>query len=85
MRLARTERPLLVFVLFSGLFMPSFAYAYVDPGTTGMLTQLLYILFYGALGVFLCSLRYIKRILLKAKRHILLKIFKGRTEDHDER
>ena len=28
------------------------AEAYIDPGTTGMLSQLLYVLFYGVLGIF---------------------------------
>ena len=36
------------------------AYAYIDPGTTGLLSQVLYVLFYGALGVFLYFSRKIK-------------------------
>ena len=55
-------------VLCCGLvlaLMPNSAQAYVDPGTTGMLSQLLYILFYGFLGVSLYCLRSIKQYLAK--------------------
>jgi hypothetical protein len=41
--------------------------AYVDPGTTGMLSQLLYVLFYGAVGAFFYFLRYAKGYLSKLK------------------
>lgn len=47
--------------------------AYVDPGTTGLLSQILYVLFYGALGVFFYFLRYIKQYLVNAKQ-ILAKL-----------
>jgi len=40
--------------------LPQNAAAYVDPGTTGMLSQILYVLFYGALGVFVYFARYLK-------------------------
>jgi hypothetical protein len=50
------------------------AEAYVDPGTTGMLSQLLYILFYGVLAVFLYCLRYIKQALAGGKQS-LAKLF----------
>ncbi len=43
------------------------AVAYVDPGTTGMLSQLLYVAFYGALGAFIYFLRYIKSWVARAK------------------
>ena len=46
------------------------AAAYVDPGTTGMLAQVLYVLFYGALGLFVYLLRYIKQFLARAKRFV---------------
>jgi hypothetical protein len=36
------------------------AAAYIDPGTTGVLSQVLYVLFYGAVGVVLYGLRYLK-------------------------
>ena len=42
--------------------LPIDVYAYIDPGTTGMLSQLLYVLFYGALGVLLYSIRYLKNM-----------------------
>ena len=50
--------------------MPVDAQAYIDPGTTGMLSQVLYVLFYGALGVFLYLLRYIKQYLANAKQFL---------------
>jgi hypothetical protein len=50
--------------------MISPANAYIDPGTTGMLSQLLYVLFYGILGVFLYCLRYIKQALLDGKQYL---------------
>lgn len=37
------------------------AYAYVDPGTTGMLSQLLYLLFYAVLGGFVYLLHRVKK------------------------
>jgi hypothetical protein len=52
------------------------ALAYIDPGTTGMLAQVLYVLFYGALGVFLYSLRHIKQYLTHAKQ-VLVKWLGG--------
>jgi hypothetical protein len=63
------------------LLMCGFAEAYVDPGTTGMLSQLLYILFYGALGVFLYCLRYFKQVLADRK-HYFAKFF-GQKIDID--
>jgi hypothetical protein len=50
--------------------------AYIDPGTTGILSQILYVLFYGALGVFLYSLRHIKQYLTHAKQ-VLVKWLGG--------
>ena len=47
---------------------PVKVHAYIDPGTTGMVSQMLYVLFYGALGVFLYFLRYIKQYLAGAKQ-----------------
>ena len=46
---------------------PSEASAYIDPGTTGLLSQVLYVSFYAALGVFFYFLKYIKSSLAKAK------------------
>jgi hypothetical protein len=63
------------------ILMTSSAEAYIDPGTTGMLSQLLYILFYGVLGVFLYCLRYIKQILADGKQY-LAKLF-GQKVDND--
>jgi hypothetical protein len=52
------------------VLMTGSAEAYIDPGTTGMLSQLLYILFYGLLGVFLYCLRYIKQVLADGKQYL---------------
>ena len=58
---------------FMGLILiPEKVYAYIDPGAAGMLSQLLYVLFYGALGVFLYMLRYFKSIANKIKGWILM-------------
>ena len=46
------------------------AAAYVDPGTTGMLAQVLYVLFYAALGLFVYLLRYIKQYVARTKRFV---------------
>ncbi|HEV8719021.1 MAG TPA: hypothetical protein VGW77_00100 [Candidatus Binatia bacterium] len=66
-----------LYVAVIGVALPIDAAAYVDPGTTGMLSQILYVLFYGALGVFLYSLRYIKQYLANAKQ-FLAKLFGAR-------
>lgn len=50
--------------------LPQNAAAYVDPGTTGMLSQILYVLFYGALGLFLYGLRYIKGSMANLKQFL---------------
>jgi hypothetical protein len=42
------------------LFHPAIGHAYIDPGTTGLVSQILYVLFYGVIGVFLYYLRGIK-------------------------
>jgi len=47
--------------------LPSEAVAYIDPGTTGMLSQVLYVLFYGVLGVLFYSLKHIKSWVARAK------------------
>jgi len=53
--------------LIVDLILPRNSAAYVDPGTTGLLSQILYVLFYGALGVFFYCLRYIKGYIAKLK------------------
>jgi hypothetical protein len=62
----------LCFVVFIALVLigtcPGEVQAYIDPGTTGMLSQVLYVLFYGALGVFFYFLRYIKEYLTSTKQ-----------------
>ena len=44
------------------------AAAYIDPGTTGLVSQILYVLFYGALAAVFYFLRPIKEYLNKAKQ-----------------
>jgi len=66
---------LIVFIPFVLIgTLPEEAQAYVDPGTTGMLSQVLYVLFYGALGVFFYFLRYIKQYVTNTKE-FLKKLF----------
>ena len=59
----------LVFLIVE-VISPRNAAAYVDPGTTGMLSQILYVLFYGALGLFFYCIKYIKQYLASAKQFL---------------
>jgi hypothetical protein len=52
------------------VLVPAHVYGYIDPGAAGMLSQLLYVLFYGALGVFLYMLRHLKSIVTRIKDRI---------------
>jgi hypothetical protein len=60
------------------IILPKEGIAYIDPGTTGVLSQVLYVLFYGALGVFFYFLRSIKQHLTNSKE--FLKRFLGRSK-----
>jgi hypothetical protein len=60
----------MICVLFWAMVIPRDVDAYIDPGTTGMLSQVLYVLFYGALGIFLYMLRYIKQYMDNFKQFI---------------
>jgi hypothetical protein len=53
-----------------GLLLPSDALAYIDPGTSGMLSQVLYVMFYGVLGVFFYMLRYFKQYVAHVKQFL---------------
>jgi hypothetical protein len=53
-----------------GVIFPGNAAAYVDPGTTGMLSQILYVLFYGAVGVFFYCLRSITKYINSLKGYL---------------
>ena len=69
---ARARTVLTVFAVYC-LMQPILigeAAAYVDPGTTGLLSQILYVLFYGALGVFFYFLRHIKEYFAGAKKFV---------------
>jgi len=57
-------------IMIENLF-PTRAQAYVDPGTTGVLSQILYVLFYGVLGIFFYCLRYIKEFMAKLKEFLI--------------
>lgn len=71
----RVTHAAIVFVSVA-LAAPDSVSAYVDPGTTGMLSQTLYVLFYGALGLFFYFLSSIKEYLTNAKQ-FLGKLFGG--------
>jgi hypothetical protein len=68
-----------VFFFFVALMttLSSVAWAYVDPGTTGMISQILYVLFYGALGIIFYFLRSIKQYITNAKQ-FFVKLIGGR-------
>ena len=70
------SRAAIMFFVFE-MILPRQAAAYVDPGTTGMLSQLLYILFYGAIGMFIYYLRSIKENVTNTKR-FMAKLFGGK-------
>jgi hypothetical protein len=70
-------KKLLVIVLLVS-FTSKTAEAYIDPGTTGLLSQVLYVLFYAALGVFFYCIQYIKRYMVWIKQ-VVLRMF-GRQE-----
>ena len=53
-----------------GLILPCDVMAYIDPGTSGLLSQVLYVMFYGALGVFFYMHRYIKQYVAQVKRSV---------------
>lgn len=67
-----------VIVWILGMILPGQAVAYVDPGTTGMLSQVLYVLFYGAVAVLFYCLRYIK-IYIDSLKKIVAKYFGRKT------
>ena len=60
-----------------GMFFPSHALAYIDPGTSGMISQVLYVMLYGALAVFFYSFNHIKQHLAHLKQ-FLTKVFDRR-------
>jgi hypothetical protein len=59
------------------------AEAYIDPGTTGLLSQVMYVIFYAALAVFLCGIRHIKGFMLSITDHVL-RLF-GKKKGRDSR
>lgn len=73
------SRKLRLSCLVYGLLVAVPVEAYIDPGTTGLVTQLMYVFFYGLLAVFLVCIRYIKQILLKPRK--LIGKFFGTVKD----
>jgi hypothetical protein len=74
--MGRTPGSMLMLAVIASVGQPMLvgeALAYIDPGTTGLLSQILYVLFYGVLAAFIYFLRYIKQYVANAKQ-ILLKL-----------
>ena len=59
-----------VWIIGWGLILPCDVLAYIDPGASGMLSQVLYVMFYGALGLFFYMLRYIKQYIAQVKEFL---------------
>ncbi|HEX6033293.1 MAG TPA: hypothetical protein VFY83_02620 [Anaerolineales bacterium] len=67
--LRRSERLWVMLLIVT--FESRAAEAYIDPGTTGLLSQVMYVIFYAALAAFLCGIRYIKGFMLSITDHVL--------------
>jgi len=72
-------KPLVSLAALVVLFPATQAEAYVDPGTAGLLSQLLYLLFYGAVALFLYCFRYLKQSAADMSK-TLAKLFRRRGE-----
>ena len=68
-RFGKSKRLWVIVLLLS--FDSGTVQAYIDPGTTGLLSQVLYVMFYAALGIFLYGIRYIKGFMLSLNRTML--------------
>ena len=55
-------------ILVLEAILPKQAAAYVDPGMSGLLSQILYVLFYGALAFFIYFLSSIKQSIANVAR-----------------
>jgi len=66
-----------IWLVIWGIVLPGDALAYIDPGTSGMLSQVLYVMFYSALGVFLYMIRHFKSYLVRAREYFA-KLFSHR-------
>jgi hypothetical protein len=69
-KLVKTYLRIILVVELLLIGAPTDVFAYIDPGTTGMLSQVLYVLFYGALGLLLYLVRYLKQYVANAKQRI---------------
>lgn len=61
------------------LAVPGRADAYVDPGTSGLMSQFLYVLFYSGMALFFCFFRYLKSRLIALKEFLTKLFFRSRT------
>ena len=59
-----------LWIMAWGLILPCDVLAYIDPGTSGMLSQVLYVMFYGTLGLCFYMLRYIKQYIAQVKEFL---------------
>jgi len=55
------------------------AHAYVDPGTSGLMSQVFYILFYSGMALVLCFFRYLKSRLNALKEFLTKLFFRSRS------
>ncbi|GEM_PF-5905289 len=58
---------------------PASAHAYVDPGTSGLMAQFLYVLFYGLLAVFAYFFRSLKSRVAALKDFLAKVLFRSRS------
>ena len=61
------------------LAAPGRADAYVDPGTSGLMAQVLYILFYSGMALILCFFRHLKSRLTALKEFLTKLLFRARS------
>ena len=59
-----------IWLIAWGSILPGDAHAYIDPGTSGLLSQVLYVMFYSALGGFFYVFRYFKQYVAQAKQFL---------------
>jgi len=58
-----------IWLIAWGSILPGDAHAYIDPGTSGLLSQVLYVMFYGALGGFFYVLRHLKSHVIRVREY----------------
>ena len=75
-----TKSGLAVLTLFFVVLLTSISYAYIDPGTLGVIYQVGYLVFYGIIGILIFFFRPIKNLFLKIKEKITGKKASVETE-----